>query len=55
MSFGFTLRPGADASTHAGMFDTLRDAVRRNRPVVLDYVRTGFRSGRVIRVMPSAQ
>jgi hypothetical protein len=32
MSFGFTLRTGADASTHAGMFDTLRDAVRRNRP-----------------------
>lgn len=54
MSFGFTLRGGANASTHTGMFESLRDALRRNRPVVLDYERTGFRTGRVIRVMPAA-
>jgi hypothetical protein len=53
-AFGFTLRPGPEAQDHAGMFDLLRDALRRNRPVVFDYIRTGFRTGRIIRVMPAA-
>ncbi len=54
MSFGFTLRADANRPAHGGMFDALRDAWRRDRPVVLDYERTGFRSGRLIRVMPAA-
>lgn len=54
MSFGLTLRTGADSADHAAMFDLLRDALRRNRPITFDYVRTGFRSGRLIRVMPAA-
>ena len=32
------------------MLDTLRSAFRANRNVLIDYVRTGIRNGRIIRV-----
>lgn len=49
--FGFTLRPGATEADHQGMLDRLRDAFRRNRSIVIDYERTGFRNNRLLRVM----
>jgi photosystem II stability/assembly factor-like uncharacterized protein len=50
-SFGFQLRQDANASAHGEMFDLLRKAFVQNRRVQIDYVRTGLRSGRIIRVM----
>jgi photosystem II stability/assembly factor-like uncharacterized protein len=50
-AFGFTLRTDTNEAAHQGMLDRLRDAFRKNRPVVIDYERTGFRNNRLIRVM----
>ena len=50
-SFGFQLRQDANKSAHRGMFALLRKAFAQNRPVRIDYVRTGLRSGRIIRAM----
>jgi len=48
--FGFTLRNDSDAADHRGMLDVLRSAFRQDRTVRLDYIRTGIRNGRIIRV-----
>jgi photosystem II stability/assembly factor-like uncharacterized protein len=48
--FGFQLRSDQDLHDHAGMLDLLRAAFRKNQLVHLDYIRTGFRNGRIIRV-----
>ena len=48
--FGFTLRKDSDETAHRSMLDILRSAFSQNRTVRLDYVRTGFRNGRIIRV-----
>ena len=48
--FGFTLRNDSDNADHRGMLDILRSAFTRNRTVRLDYIRTGLRNGKIIRV-----
>jgi hypothetical protein len=49
-AFGFQLRADVEAPTRAEMFDLLRSAFVADRPVRLDYVKTGPRVGEVIRV-----
>ena len=44
-SFGFQLRLDAQRAARRGMLDRLRDAMRRDTLVRLEYVRTGFRNG----------
>jgi len=48
--FGFQLREGTNEDAHYGMLKVLRDAFRRNRPVRLEYIRTGLHNGRILRV-----
>ena len=50
-SFGFQLRTDANMAARRGMFSLLRKAFTANRRISIDYVRTGLRSGRIIRVM----
>ena len=49
-SYGFQLRVDGDAAARRGMLDRLRDALRRDTRVRLEYVRTGFRNGLLRRV-----
>jgi hypothetical protein len=49
-SFGFQFRLDAQRVARRGMLNRLRDAMRRNTPVRLEYVRTGFRNGLLTRV-----
>jgi len=48
--FGFQLRADGNESVAHGMLDLLRDAFERNRPMSIDYIRTGLRNGRILRV-----
>lgn len=48
--FGFQLRAGSDESVRHGMLDLLRNAFKRNSRVTIDYVKTGLRNGRILRV-----
>jgi hypothetical protein len=48
--FGFQLRTTSQTEDHAGMLRLLRSAFSRNKTVALDYIRTGIRNGRIIRV-----
>jgi hypothetical protein len=50
-AFGFQLRPGDDEGARRGMLDELRDAFNRGIRVRLEYVRTGCRTGTIIRVI----
>jgi photosystem II stability/assembly factor-like uncharacterized protein len=50
-AFGFQLRPGDEEAKHAAMLSDLQSAFSRRTPVTVEYVRTGFRVGRVIRVI----
>jgi len=50
-AFGFQLRPGTDEARNTAMLAGLQSAFTRRVPVTIEYVRTGFRVGRVIRVM----
>jgi photosystem II stability/assembly factor-like uncharacterized protein len=50
-AFGFQLRNDANEGTHRGMLGRLRDAFNHDRPIRLDYVRTGLHNGRILRVM----
>jgi photosystem II stability/assembly factor-like uncharacterized protein len=52
-TFGMKLRRDADGPAAAGMLDVLRDCFRHDRPVQLDFVRTGCRSGEIVRVIES--
>ena len=50
-AFGLQLR--ANASQHAaeGMLALLRDCFNRNRPVRIDFIRTGCRTAEIVRVI----
>ncbi len=50
-SFGLQLRTSPDKRARHGIFRLLREAFRANRQVHIDYVRTGLRSGRIVRAM----
>jgi len=50
-SFGFQLRTDENEHAHKAMLDLLRDAFGRDARVRVDYVRTGLRNGRILRVM----
>jgi photosystem II stability/assembly factor-like uncharacterized protein len=49
-AFGFRLRADAEEPTRREMLDLLRSAFIADRPVRLDYVKTGPRVGEIIRV-----
>jgi hypothetical protein len=49
-AFGFQLRADSKESVAHGMLDLLRDAYGRNSRVTIDYIRTGLRNGRLVRV-----
>lgn len=49
-AFGFKLRADSDAPTRTEMFDLLRSSFVGERPVRLDYIKTGPRVGEIIRV-----
>jgi hypothetical protein len=49
-AFGFQLRLDENQSTHRDMADLLRNAFKKNRPVLIDYVRMGLAIGRIVRV-----
>jgi hypothetical protein len=48
--FGFRLRADGDEGVGRGMLDLLRVAFDRNSRVSIDYIRTGLRNGRILRV-----
>jgi hypothetical protein len=50
-AFGFKLRPGADERVARGMLDLLRAAFERDVRVHLEFIRTGCRTGRIMRVV----
>lgn len=50
-SFGLRLRADANRPAAEGMLGVLRDAFNRNRVVRLEFVRTGCRTGRIVRVI----
>ena len=49
--FGFQLRADSEEAARHGMLDLLRDAFNRNSRVTVDYVKTGLRNGRILRVV----
>lgn len=49
-AFGFQLRSDANQSARRGMLKLLRLAFNNDRQVHIDYIRTGFRNGRILRV-----
>jgi hypothetical protein len=50
-AFGFKLRPGEDELVARGMLDLLRAAFERDASVRLEFIRTGCRTGRIVRVI----
>lgn len=52
-AFGLNLRREPDGPPAAGMLAVLRDCFNRDRPVLIDFVRTGCRSGKIVRVIES--
>lgn len=50
-AFGFQLRTDGGEAAHRGMLDLLRDAFDRRSAVRIEYIRTGFRNGRIVRVI----
>jgi hypothetical protein len=48
--FGFQLRPDSEGDARYGMLGLLRDAFARNSLVTIDYIKTGLRNGRILRV-----
>ena len=48
--FGIQLRADAQEHERHGTLDILRDAFNRDSRVTIDYVRTGLRNGRIVRV-----
>lgn len=49
--FGFQLRADAQRDARTHMFQLLREGFRQDRRVQIDYVRTGVRNGRMLRVV----
>lgn len=50
-AFGFKLRTGADRPDAEGKLRLLRDAFNNNRRVRLEFLRTGCRTGQIVRVI----
>ncbi len=50
-AFGFQLRTGSKQRVAEGMLAVLRDAFSRDKPVRLEFIRTGCRTGRIVRVI----
>ena len=50
-SFGFQVRNDGNRAARQGMLDLLRDAFDRRHRVRIEYIRTGFRNGRIVRVI----
>jgi hypothetical protein len=50
-AFGFQLRTGADQPDAEGKLNLLRDAFNNNRRVRLEFLRTGCRTGKIVRVI----
>lgn len=50
-AFGLQLRTGKDRGVATGMLDLLRDAFNHDRRVRLEFVRSGCRTGRIVRVI----
>jgi hypothetical protein len=50
-AFGFKLRTGSDQRVASGMLDVLRDTFNRDVRVRLEFIRTGCRTGRIVRVI----
>lgn len=50
-SFGFKLRPGADARNAKAMLGVLRDAFRRDAVIHLEFFRSGCRTGTIHRII----
>jgi photosystem II stability/assembly factor-like uncharacterized protein len=48
--FGFQLRADSEQDARHGMLDLLRDAFAHDRPITIDYVKSGLRNGRILRV-----
>jgi len=48
-AFGFQLRSDANEAAHRRMLDLLRDAFNSDRTVRIDYLKTGRKTGRIIR------
>jgi hypothetical protein len=48
--FGFQLRADLEEAARHGMLGLLRDAFAANRRITIDYLKTGLRNGRIIRV-----
>jgi len=48
--FGFQLRTDSEEPARHGMLDLLRDAFIRKTSVTIDYVKTGLRNARIVRV-----
>jgi hypothetical protein len=49
--YGFQLRTDGERAARKGMLDLLRDAFDHDRPVRVDYIRTGLHNGTIIRVL----
>jgi hypothetical protein len=49
-AFGFQLRNDSDGKARREMLNVLREAFKSDRRIRIDYVRTGLRNGRLIRV-----
>lgn len=50
-AFGLKLRADADLADARAQLDLLRDAFNQNRRVRLEFIRTGCRTGRIVRVI----
>jgi hypothetical protein len=50
-AFGLQLRADSDRPANEGMLGLLRDSFNRSRPVRIEFIRTGCRTGRIIRVI----
>jgi hypothetical protein len=50
-AFGFRLRDDEHRRAAQGMLAVLRDVFNRDRPVRIDFIRSGCRTGRIIRVI----
>ncbi len=50
-AFGFKLRSGNDLADAKVKLQTLRDAFNSNRRVRLEFLRTGCRTGQILRVI----
>jgi photosystem II stability/assembly factor-like uncharacterized protein len=53
-AFGFQLRADLEISAARGKLKLLRDCFNTGRPIRLEFIRTGCRSGRIIRVIETA-